>query len=130
MGDELMYAVVQDGGRQFRVSEGDVVDVDFRDVAAGTEIVFDRVLLYQGNEGVVVGQPTVAQVQVVGQVLEQALGPKVYVQKFKRHTNFHRRNGHREKVTRVRIRQIGSPTMAAPSETAPSETAPSETAPV
>jgi len=101
-----MYAIFEDGSRQYRVSEGDELDVDFRDAAAGNQIEFDRVLLYNGTDGVRVGNPTVANVKVVAEVVDQHRGEKVYIQKFKRRKNYHRRTGHRQELTRVRIRQI------------------------
>ena len=101
-----MYAVFEDGSRQHRVSEGDQLDVAYRDVAVGSNLEFDRVLLFSGNEGVQVGNPIVPRVQVIAEVLEQKLGDKIFVQKFRRRKNYHRRTGHRQQLTRVRIREI------------------------
>jgi large subunit ribosomal protein L21 len=101
-----MYAVFEDGSRQYRVSEGDQLDVDFRDVAVGSNVEFGRVLLFSGNDGVRVGTPTVNDAKVVAEVLEQRKGEKVYIVKHKRRKNYHRRTGHRQQLTRVRIRQI------------------------
>jgi large subunit ribosomal protein L21 len=103
-----MYAVFEDGSRQYRVSEGDQLDVDFRDMPAGNQIEFDRVLLYNGSDGVRVGTPTVQNVKVIAEVVEQRRGEKIYVQKLKRRKNYHRRTGHRQELTRIRIRQIVS----------------------
>ena len=101
-----MYAVFEDGSRQYRVSEGDQVDVDFRPAEVGNQIEFDRVLLFSGSDGVRVGTPTVENAKVVAEVLEQFRDDKIYVQKFKRRKNYHRRTGHRQPLTRVRVRQI------------------------
>jgi large subunit ribosomal protein L21 len=101
-----MYAVIEDGSRQYRVSEGDQLDLDFREANVGDRIEFQRVLLFSSNDGVQVGRPTVQDVKVVAEVLEQAKGEKIYIQKFKRRKNYHRRTGHRQPLTRVRIRQI------------------------
>jgi large subunit ribosomal protein L21 len=101
-----MYAVFEDGSRQYRVSEGDQLDVDFRDAQAGNQIEFNRVLLFSGTEGVRVGTPTVENAKVVAEVVEQRRGEKLYIQKFKRRKNYHRRTGHRQELTRVRIKQI------------------------
>jgi large subunit ribosomal protein L21 len=101
-----MYAVFEDGSRQYRVSEGDHVDVDFRDAGPGNQIAFERVLLYSGAEGVRVGAPTINNAKVIAEVVEHRRGEKIYVQKFKRRKNYHRRIGHRQELTRVRIRQI------------------------
>ena len=104
-----MYAVFQDGSHQYRVSEGDQLDVDFREVGAGENIEFDRVLLFSGTDGVHVGRPTVKDAKIIAEVVEQTHGEKIYVQKFKRRKNFHRRTGHRQKLTRVSVRQIVFP---------------------
>lgn len=101
-----MYAVFEDGSRQYRVSEGDQVDVDFRPAEVGNQIEFDRVLLFSVSDGVRVGTPTVENAKVVAEVLEQFRDDKIYVQKFKRRKNYHRRTGHRQPLTRVRVRQI------------------------
>jgi large subunit ribosomal protein L21 len=101
-----MYAVFEDGSRQYRVSEGDQLDIDYRDTPAGDQIEFNRVLLHSGADGVRVGTPTLPNVKVVAEVVEHRRGEKIYVQKFKRRKNYHRRTGHRQELTRVRIRQI------------------------
>lgn len=101
-----MYAIFEDGSHQYKVSEGDQLDLDFRDVGVGNQIEFSRVLLFSGNDGVRVGIPTVENVKVVAEVVEQTLGEKIYIQKFKRRKNYHRRTGHRQKLTRVRVQQI------------------------
>ena len=101
-----MYAVFEDGSRQYRVSEGDQLDVDFRDVTAGNQIEFSRVLLFSGADGIRVGTPTVQNAKVVAEVVEHGRGEKIYVQKFKRRKNYHRRIGHRQELTRVRVKQI------------------------
>lgn len=101
-----MYAVFEDGSRQYQVSEGDQLDVDFRDIGAGDRIEFDRVLLLRSNDGVQIGSPTVPNVKVIAEVLEQTKGEKLYIQKFKRRKNYHRRTGHRQRLTRIRVREI------------------------
>ena len=101
-----MYAVFEDGSRQYRVSEGDQLEVDLRDVSVGNNIEFERVLLFSGNDGVRVGTPTVQNVKVVAEVLEHMKGEKIYIQKRKRRKNYRRRTGHRQQLTRVRVRQI------------------------
>jgi large subunit ribosomal protein L21 len=101
-----MYAIFEDGSRQYRVIEGDQLDVDYREAGVGDQIEFGRVLLFSGNAGIEVGKPTVDRVKVVAEVVEQSLGDKLFVQKFKRRKNYRRRTGHRQKLTRVRIRQI------------------------
>ncbi len=101
-----MYAVFQDGSHQYKVSEGDQVEVDFCEVEAGKQIEFDQVLLFSGTNGVQVGRPTLKDVKVVAQVVEQTKGEKIYIQKHKRRKNYRRRFGHRQKMTQVRVLQI------------------------
>ena len=110
-----MYAVFQDGPRQYRVSEGDVVRVDFRDAESGAKLEFDRVLLYQGTDGVKIGRPTVAGARVVGEVVDHP-SEKIFVQHFRRRKNYRRLRGHRQPYTAVRIRSILLPGMEAPAK--------------
>lgn len=119
-----MYAVFEDGSRQYRVSEGDVVKVDYREAEIGTRLEFNRVLLYQDNSGVQIGQPTVAGVRVLGDVVAHP-STKLYVQHFRRRKNYRRLRGHRQPYTAVQIRSILLPGMEAP----PAPTAVQEPAP-
>ncbi len=100
-----MYAVFEDGARQYRVNEGDVVNVDFRDVEVGASVEFPRVLLVQNDAGASIGQPTVAGARIVGEVVGFP-SIKVYVQHFKRRKNERRFRGHRQPYTAVKIKQI------------------------
>jgi large subunit ribosomal protein L21 len=108
-----MYAVFEDGSRQYRVSEGDVVRVDYRELEAGSSIEFDRVLLHQGADGLKIGQPVVAGTRILGEVVEHP-SEKVFVQHFRRRKNYRRLRGHRQPYTAVRIRSILLPGMEAP----------------
>src|SRR5262245_54998722 len=103
-----MYAIIVDSGRQYKVSEGQILDVDFRDAAAGDKIQFDRVLALSGEAGVRIGTPVVTGAVVNAEVLGLTLGPKLVVQKFRRRKNSRRRTGHRQMYTRVRIDKIDS----------------------
>jgi len=113
-----MYAVFEDGSRQYRVSEGDVVKVDYREAEPGTQIEFNRVLLYQDNDGVRIGQPTVDGVRIVGEVIEHPT-TKLYVQHFRRRKNYRRLRGHTQPYTSVRIRSILLPGQQAPARQEP-----------
>jgi large subunit ribosomal protein L21 len=103
-----MYAVFEDGSRQYRVQEGDVVTVDFRDVQVGSNIEFKRVLLCQKETDTRIGQPTIAGASVVGEVVAFP-SVKTQAQLFKRRKNERRLRGHRQPYTSVRIRQIVVP---------------------
>ncbi|MCU0728376.1 MAG: 50S ribosomal protein L21 [Planctomycetes bacterium] len=103
-----MYAVIQDGGREFRVEPEDIVEVDFRsDRKQGDEIVFDRVLLVRRSETeVLVGTPVVPGAEVHGTVQGAVRGEKLTIYNYKRRKGYHRKKGHRQPFTRVKITGI------------------------
>jgi len=102
-----MFAIVEAGGRQEKVSPGDVVVVDRLDVEPGAEVTFDRVLLVETDgTGVVAGTPYVAGASVVGVVLAQSKGKKIRVFKMKRRKQYRRTRGHRTLQTRVQVKSI------------------------
>ncbi|MBU6237806.1 MAG: 50S ribosomal protein L21 [Planctomycetes bacterium] len=102
-----MYAIICDGGRQYKVTEGLLLDIDFRDTAeTGDAIEFDRVLAVGSDNGLKLGQPTVAGAKVQAEVVGLEQGPKLFVQKFRRRKNYDVRTGHRQKFTRVMIKSI------------------------
>ena len=108
-----MYAVFEDGSRQYRVSEGDVVRVDYRDADIGSRIEFPRVLLFQDQGGLQIGRPLVEGVRVLGEVVEQP-SIKLYIQHFRRRKNSRRLSGHRQHYVTVRVRNILLPGQEAP----------------
>ena len=101
-----MYAIIADSGRQFRVEEGQEVTIDFRDLPAGDEITFERVLAVSGENGLQLGQPTLDGAVVTAEVLGPTKGPKLVVQKFRRRKNSRRKTGHRQQSLKVRIAKI------------------------
>ncbi|MBM4000911.1 MAG: 50S ribosomal protein L21 [Planctomycetes bacterium] len=101
-----MYAIIADGGRQYRVEEGQNVVVDYRDAEPGSAIQFDRVLAVSNGSDIRIGKPTVAGVTVTAQVVGAVQGEKLTVQKFRRRKNLRRRTGHRQIHTSVRIEKI------------------------
>jgi large subunit ribosomal protein L21 len=101
-----MYAVFSDGSHQYRVSEGDVVKVDFRDLEPGASVEFPSVLLVSDGDDLKIGQPMVAGVKVVGEVVDQT-SLKLRVQHFRRRKNYRRVRGHRQWHTQVKIKSIG-----------------------
>jgi large subunit ribosomal protein L21 len=140
-----MYAVFEDGSRQYRVSAGEVVKVDYRDVEPGQRVEFPRVLLFKDGETLNIGQPVVEGMRVVGEVVEHP-STKVYVQHFRRRKNYRRLRGHRQWYTAVKVSHIlpagveapppapkvpkapeSSPEGAAPATTPPAETPPPAT---
>ena len=101
-----MYAIIKDSGRQYKVQEGQQLTVDFREVTKGDEVTFDKVLAISSEDGFQLGQPTLEGVSVTAEVLGVEMGPKIYVQKFRRRKNSRTRTGHRSVYTRVKISKI------------------------
>ena len=102
-----MYAIIVDGGRQYKVSKGERVDIDYRkDVEAGATLEFPKVLAVGKDDGLTLGTPTVEGAKVVAKVISVEKGDKVYIQKFRRRKDYHPRTGHRQKYTRVEISEI------------------------
>jgi large subunit ribosomal protein L21 len=100
-----MYAVFEDGSRQYKVSEGDMVKVDYREADPGARVEFQRVLLFAAGETVHIGQPTVEGASIVAEVVEHPT-IKTYVQHFRRRKNYRRLRGHRQPYTKLQVRNI------------------------
>jgi len=100
-----MYAIIVDGSRQYKVTEGQELDLDYRDVKKGSQVKFDKVLAC-GGESPKIGQPHLAGASVTAEVVGAVQGPKLVVQKLRRRKNSRRRTGHRQLHTRVRINKI------------------------
>jgi large subunit ribosomal protein L21 len=101
-----MYAIFVDGGRQYKVTEGQELDLDYRDVPQGDELKFERVVAVSDSEGIKLGEPTVAGATVTAEVLGPVKGEKLVIQKMRRRKNFRRKTGHRQIYTKVRISKI------------------------
>ena len=105
-----MYAIIEDSGTQIRVAEGDVIDIDRRDMGkAKKKITFERVLLLgEAESGAVatIGTPYVPGASVTAELLEEIKGEKVDVVKFKRRKGYRRKQGHRQRYLRVKIGKI------------------------
>ncbi len=102
-----MYAVVEIGGKQYRVeAETEIVHELLPAVSVGERVTFDRVLLVRNGEGVEIGRPFVSGVHVVGQVTEAGRGPKVLIQRFSPKKGYRRKKGHRQPYMRTRILAI------------------------
>ena len=102
-----MYAVIATGGKQYKVSEGDVIRVEKLGAEADEKVTFDQVLLVSDAD-VKVGEPTVAGASVEGTVLSNGRAKKVIVYKYKRKTGYHKKNGHRQAYTEVKIDKINA----------------------
>lgn len=101
-----MYAVFQSGGKQHRVSEGQVVRLEKLEVAVGSAVEFDSVLMVVNGEEVKIGAPVVAGAKVVAEVVEQGRGDKVKIVKFRRRKHSRKQQGHRQWFTAVKITGI------------------------
>ena len=102
-----MFAVFQSGGKQHRVTEGDVVKLELLDAEPGQEVTFDKVLMVANGDDVNVGSPFVDGGQVKAEVLRNERDKKIRVIKFKRRKDYMRRQGHRQWFTEVKITAIG-----------------------
>jgi len=102
----MAYAIIQTGGRQFRVAEGDTIDVDVLDVDAGKTATFADVLMFADGDKVTHGDPLISGAKVTAEVIEQRKDKKVIAFKYKRRKGYHRTVGHRRKLTRVKIKSI------------------------
>jgi len=101
-----MYAVIETGGKQYKVSEGDTIFVEKLGVEEGEAVTFDKVLIIGNDGNVTVGAPTVDGATVEGKVLKNGKGKKIYVFKMKRKKNYRRKKGHRQPFTKVVIEKI------------------------
>ena len=101
-----MYAIISEDGRQFKVEEGQELDIDYRDLSAGQQVTFERVLALRDEETLRVGQPVLEGARVTGDVLSLTQGPKLVIQKARRRKGYRRKTGHRQLYTRVRISKI------------------------
>ncbi|MCK6624054.1 MAG: 50S ribosomal protein L21 [Anaerolineae bacterium] len=101
-----MYAVIESGSKQYRVAEGDVIEVESLPVEAGKEVELERVLMVASDGGVKVGTPTIEGAKVTATVKGHGRGKKIIVYKHKK--NYHKKQGHRQNFTRLQIDKITS----------------------
>jgi large subunit ribosomal protein L21 len=102
----MAYAIIRTGGRQFRVAEGDTIDVDLLEVDRGKTATFGDVLMFADGDDVTHGNPLISGAKVTAEVLDQRKDKKIIAFKYKRRKGYHRTVGHRRKLTRVRIKSI------------------------
>ena len=102
-----MYAIIATGGKQYKVSEGDIITIEKLGVEAGEKVTFDQVLVVGGDD-LKVGDPTVNGASVEASVVKEGRGKKVIVYKYKRKTGYHKKNGHRQAFTQVNIEKINA----------------------
>lgn len=109
-----MYAVIETGGKQYRVQEGDVITIEKLNVSAGDDIAFDRVLVLNDGEKVQVGTPIVESAKVFGTVVENGKGEKVIIFKYKAKKDYRKKQGHRQPYTMVKIESLSADGKPAP----------------
>jgi large subunit ribosomal protein L21 len=104
----MSYAIIQTGGKQYRVSEGDILNVEKLAIEAGTETSFSDVLLVVNGDKITLGAPLVAGATVKAEVVSQFKDDKVIAFKFKRRKGYHRTVGHRRQLTKLKITKIAA----------------------
>ncbi|MFD0588287.1 50S ribosomal protein L21 [Paenibacillus sp. GCM10027627] len=101
-----MFAIIETGGKQYKVQEGDVIYIEKLDGNEGGNVTFDRVLAVSGKDGFVTGAPVVSGATVTGKVEKHGKGQKITVYKYKAKKNYRRKQGHRQPYTKVTIEKI------------------------
>ena len=103
-----MYAIIDESGKQYKVTSGDRIRIDRKVEDGAKTITFERILLVGGAGEARIGEPTVAGVTVTADVLGEVKGEKVYSVKYKRRKGFHKKIGHRQQYTEVKITAINA----------------------
>ena len=101
-----MYAILETGGKQFRVAEGDIIRTDLIETEVGSSVTFDRIVLAADGDDVSIGTPILSGVTVTGTVLRQAKDKKILVFRYKSKKRVRKLNGHRQRFAEVRIDKI------------------------
>ena len=103
-----MFAIIQTGGKQYKVQEGDVIYIEKLEGNEGESVVFDQVLAVSGSNGLVAGAPTVSGAKVTGTVEKHGKGQKIIVYKYKAKKNYRRKQGHRQPYTKLVVEAINA----------------------
>ena len=101
-----MYAVLNSGGKQYKVRKGEILRVEKLPGEVGSPVIFDRILMFSDGEDVNIGQPVLEGVAVKGHIVEQGKAKKIIVFKYKRRKRYRRKRGHRQEYTAVQIDSI------------------------
>ncbi len=101
-----MYAVIKTGGKQYKVSEGDTLDIEKIDGEKGNEVVFEEILMISREGEIKVGTPCVMGAKVTGEIVAQTKGSKIKVFKMKRRKGYRKKTGHRQELTNLKIKEI------------------------
>ncbi|NLK21520.1 MAG: 50S ribosomal protein L21 [Epulopiscium sp.] len=103
-----MYAIIETGGKQYRVQEGDIISVEKLGIADGGQITFDKVLAVSKDDSLSVGTPFVNNASVSASVIEEGKGKKIIVYKYKPKKGYHKKHGHRQPYTKIKIEAINA----------------------
>jgi large subunit ribosomal protein L21 len=103
------YAIVETGGKQYKVAAGVTISVDYLGAGQGKDVELSRVLLIANGKDMVVGNPTIEDARVTATCLKEGKGKKILVFKYKNKTRYHRKNGHRQHLTTLQIHNIIKP---------------------
>lgn len=101
-----MYAVIQTGGKQYKVAEGEILKVEKLAGGAGDKLTLDQVLMVKDDNGIRIGKPTVKDALVTVEVIEQGREKKITVYKYKKRKNYRRKQGHRQAYTKIKVEKI------------------------
>jgi large subunit ribosomal protein L21 len=101
-----MYAIIESGGKQYRIEKGDIIDIELLKNAKEGKISFDHVLFLNDGAQVKIGAPHLKDAKVNGEILSESKGPKVIAYKYKRRKGYQKKKGHRQKYLRVKITEI------------------------
>ena len=101
-----MYAVIQTGGKQYRVAQGDLITIEKLEGAAGDQVELASVLMIADGSQITIGQPHLEHARVVGTIVRQERGPKILIYKHKRRKGYQKRQGHRQSQTLLRVNDI------------------------
>ena len=103
-----MYAVIETGGKQYRVQEGDVISVEKLGLIEGEGYTFDKVLMVSAEDGIKVGNPYIEGATVAASTIEEGRGKKVVIYKYKSKKGYHKKIGHRQYYTKLKINTINA----------------------
>jgi len=102
-----MYAIVKTGGKQYKVSPGDIIKIDKIDGAAGNEITFEDILMVVADDkNIEIGKPYLSNVKIAGEIIKQSKDQKIIIFKSKRRKGYRKKTGHRQLLTEVKIKEI------------------------
>lgn len=104
----MSYAVIESGGKQYKVKSGDIIDIEKVDGEKGTKVTFDKVMLCCKDGETLIGKPYIKDISVEGEVLSQFKGKKIIIFKYKPKKRYRRKTGHRQNYTKIKIGNVAA----------------------